>query len=128
MTAKAWVTDEGLINPDLYYGIVRTLSSGKVPDMIDKEIQWLVEKVADHYTLYKTTLYKKDKSRHGTLEDSRGRQQWNHQVIPRTKMTETLKQLHDTPLAGHLGQDNTYQQTSQHYYWPGIKKDIIHYV
>ena len=116
------------MDPDLYYGIVRTLSSGTVPDTLDKEMKKLVEKVADHYTLHKTTLYKKDESRHGTLEDSRGRQQRNRQIIPRTKMTEILKQLHDAPLAGHLGQDNTYQKTSQHYYWPGMKKDIIRYV
>jgi hypothetical protein len=117
------------MDPDLYYGIVRTLSSGKVPDTINKETQRLVEKVTDHYTLHKTILYKKDESRHGTLEDSsRGRQQRNRQVIPRTKLTETLKQLHDAPLAGHLGQDNTYQQISQHYYWPGMKKDVIRYV
>ena len=113
------------MDPDLYYGIVRTLSSGKVPDTLNKEMRSLVEKVVDHYTLHKTTLYKKDESRHGTLEDSRGRQQRNRQVIPRTKMTETLKQLHDAPLAGHLGQDNTYLQVSQHFYWPRMKKDII---
>lgn len=116
------------MDPNLYYGIVRTLSSDKVPDTLDKEMKRLVEKVADHYTLHKTTLYKKDESRHGTLEDSRGRQQRNRQVIPCTRLTETLKQLHDAPLAGHLGQDNTYQKASQHYYWPGMKKDIIRYV
>ena len=117
------------MDPELYYGIIRTLSSGKVPDTINKEMQRLVEKVVDHYTLHKATLYKKDESRHGTLEGtSRGRQQRNRQVISRTKMTETLRQLHDAPLAGHLGQDNTYHQVSQHYYWPGMKKDIIRYV
>lgn len=116
------------MNPDLYYGIVRTLSSGEVPDTLNKEMKKLVEKVVDHYTLHKATLYKKDESRHGTLEDSRGRQQRNRQVIPRTQMTETLKQLHDAPLAGHLGQDNTYQKASQYYYWPGMKTDIIRYI
>jgi hypothetical protein len=117
------------MDPELYYGIVRTLSTGTVPDNINKEMRALVKKVADQYTLNKMTLYKKDESRHGTLDEiSRGRQQRNRQVIPRTRLIETLRQLHDAPLAGHLGQDNTYQQVTQHYYWPGMKKDIIRYV
>jgi hypothetical protein len=79
------------MDPDLYYGIIRTLSSDKVPDTLNKEMKRLVEKVVSHYILQKTTLYKKDESRHGTLEESRGRQQWNHQVIPCTRLGETLR-------------------------------------
>ena len=59
---------------NLYYGIVKHLSSGKVPDNIDKETQRMVTKVSDLYTLDKNKLFKTDKSRNGTLDSSRGRQ------------------------------------------------------
>jgi hypothetical protein len=91
----------------------------------------MVEKVADLYTLRKTTLYKLDESRQGTLEplDTRGRQHRNSRlVITRKQMIATLRQLHDSPLSGHLGQDNTYHKAARYYYWPGMKDDIIQYV
>ena len=64
------------MDPELHYGIVRTLADGQVPNTIHKEMKRLVEKVIDHYTLHEATLYKKDESRQGTLEtlESRGRQ------------------------------------------------------
>ena len=83
----------------------------------------MVEKVADHYTLHKTTLYKLDESTQDTIRQPR-----NCQVIPRTQLNSTLKQLHNLPLAGHLGLDNTYLKAMQHYYWPGMKTDIIQFI
>jgi hypothetical protein len=43
-------------------------------------------------------------------------------------MYPTLKKLHDEPLSGHQGQNNTYQKVAQYYYWPGMKEDITDYV
>ena len=114
------------MNNDLYYGIVRYLSTGKIPDTLDKETQRMVTRTFDLYALNKTALYKRDDSRNGTHG---GRQHRNHRlVIPRTQLYPTLKLLHDSPTAGHQGQDNTYHRAIQHYYWPGIKNDIINYV
>ena len=111
------------MDPTLYHGIVRLLSTGKVPDTLDKETRRMVKRVADHYTLFKTNLYKLDESTQDTARKPR-----NRQVIPRTQLNSTLKQLHDSPLSGHLGFDNTYFKISQHYYWPGMKADISQYV
>ena len=117
------------MNTDLYYGIVRHLSTGHVPDNLDPEIQRMVSKVSDLYTLDKTKLYKCDESRNGTLDTPRGRQHRTRRlVIPRNQLYPTLKKLHDEPLAGHQGRDNTYHKTTQHYYWPGMKNDITEYV
>src|SRR5690349_19759314 len=117
------------MNNDLYYGIVKHLSTGKMPDNIDQETQRMVSKVSDLYTLDENKLYKSDESRNGTLDPSRGRQHRNRRlVIPRTQLHLTLKKLHDEPLAGHQGQNNTYQKVAQYYYWPGMKEDITEYV
>ena len=35
---------------------------------------------------------------------------------------------HDSPLAGHFGQDKTYQLISRDFYWPGMTKEVRDYV
>jgi hypothetical protein len=103
------------MDPHLYYGIVGRLANGETPSNLDKAMKRMVEKVADLYTLRKTTLFKLDESRQGTLEplDTRGRQHRNSRlVITRNQMIATLRQLHDSPLSGHLGQDNTYHKAA----------------
>src|SRR4051812_44889281 len=117
------------MDPKLYQEIVGFLSNDKMPDTPDPDSQRLAKKVINNYALIKNELYKLDESRQGTLSSDRGRQHRNCRlVIPRTKMTALLKQLHDHPLSGHQGQDNTYIRVSEHYYWPGMREDVIKYV
>jgi hypothetical protein len=40
---------------------------------------------------------------------------------------EVLRRLHDTPLAGHLGQKRTLELVQRKYYWPKMKTDIEDY-
>jgi len=48
-----------------------------------------------------------------------------HQVvIPPLYRPEILRLAHDTPLAGHLGVNKTYRRILNHFYWPGIRKDV----
>ena len=95
-----------MMDPELYYGITKFLSTGDIPATVDKETQQLVKKTIDLYTLYKATLYKRDESRQGTHG---GRQHQNcRQVITRHQLPQTLFEVHDHHLAGHQGQDNTY--------------------
>lgn len=35
-----------------------------------------------------------------------------------------LRENHDTPQAGHLGKDKTYDRVRQSYYWPGMSQDV----
>ena len=37
---------------------------------------------------------------------------------------EVLHLAHEAPMAGHLGINKTYQKIIQHFYWPGLKKDV----
>lgn len=49
-------------------------------------------------------------------------------VVPTPNRKELLKESHDSPTAAHLGVSKTHARVFQHYYWPGMRKDIYHYV
>lgn len=49
-------------------------------------------------------------------------------VIPADQVTTILKELHDSPLAGHPGIDRTYQKVAQLYYFTGMRRIITDYV
>lgn len=48
-------------------------------------------------------------------------------VIPKTYQPEVLSLAHETPLSGHLGINKTYQKIITHFYWPGIRKDVVEF-
>ena len=108
------------MDPELKYGLLGYLSTGIVPENINKLVQKMVEKVADHYTINKNERYKINKA---------ANQQVTYQKVINThERIQLLRKVHDEPLGGHLGQENTYNRVQQSYYWPGMKKDIIEYV
>ena len=45
-------------------------------------------------------------------------------VIPRKYCETVLSLAHDTPMAGHMGVNKTHHRVLQHFYWPGISKDV----
>ena len=45
-----------------------------------------------------------------------------------TLRQELLHEFHDAPSAGHLGRDKTAAAIRQHYYWPGMSRDVVDYV
>ncbi|KAF8747627.1 hypothetical protein RHS01_11313 [Rhizoctonia solani] len=51
-------------------------------------------------------------------------------VVPNvgTLRTDLLQIFHDSPLAGHPGQQRTLELVSQNYYWPGIRADTYWHV
>jgi len=48
-------------------------------------------------------------------------------VVPRVHRREVLELAHALPMAGHLGINKTYQKILNHFYWPGLKKDVTQY-
>ena len=48
-------------------------------------------------------------------------------VIPKAYRVEILSMAHETPLAGHLGVNKTYQKILNHFYWPNLKKDVAEF-
>ena len=105
------------MDQELYYGLLKTLATGKVPDNLSEEKKTEVEKNINLYTYHGTTLFKKGDWQ-GTLG---GRQHRDpREVIPKHRKNKTLQQTHNHPLSGHQGQDNTYQCTSELYFWPNM--------
>ena len=54
-------------------------------------------------------------------------QEWSmvYQIVISHKYRETVLSLaHDTPMAGHIGVNKTHHRVLQHFYWPGISKDV----
>src|SRR3954452_15246343 len=104
------------MDPALHAGLIGDLSAGTLSDKTPMELCSLIKKIAHNYTLKKSTLYKEDESRQGTLG---GRQHRNrHTVISHQHLRQLPNQLHNHPLSGHQGQDNPYQKVSEYYYWP----------
>ena len=48
-------------------------------------------------------------------------------VIPKPYRMDILRTAHETPLAGHLGINKTYHKILNHFYWPGIRKDVVEF-
>ena len=49
-------------------------------------------------------------------------------AVPANLRFDILKAFHDNPMGGHLGHEKTYDKIRVHYYWPGMYKDIQHWV
>ncbi|XP_063585832.1 uncharacterized protein LOC134763205 [Penaeus indicus] len=51
-----------------------------------------------------------------------------HQVVIPLSIWESVMKLAHDGLAGHLGIQKTYKKVLQHFYWPGMKKDITIFI
>ena len=45
-------------------------------------------------------------------------------VVPTVHRREVLELAHDLPVSGHLGVHKTYNRVLQHFFWPGLKRDV----
>jgi hypothetical protein len=41
---------------------------------------------------------------------------------------QIIRQHHDTPVNGHLGEHKTYERISRYYFWPSMRKSIQQYI
>ncbi|KMQ83693.1 reverse ribonuclease integrase, partial [Lasius niger] len=48
--------------------------------------------------------------------------------VPREQRRDVLQQMHDAPTAGHGGIAKTIARIAEHYYWPGMFREIAGYV
>lgn len=49
-------------------------------------------------------------------------------VVPSVFKIPIIQVFHDSPFAGHLGINKTYQRITQRYWWRGLYSDVIDYV
>ena len=101
---------------ETYYALVKFLSKEDL-GIIGKEEMELVKKIAHTYNL--------DPQRRLVKIQTDGTSKI---VVAFHQKKGLLKQIHDEPLGGHLGQENTYQRANRLYTWPNMKNDIIEYV
>ena len=45
-------------------------------------------------------------------------------VVPTVYRQEILELAHELPMSGHLGVRKTYNRVLQHFFWPGLKRDV----
>ncbi|UYV63208.1 K02A2.6-like, partial [Cordylochernes scorpioides] len=49
-------------------------------------------------------------------------------VVLKQMRHEILKDVHDTPMAGHLGFAKTYDRVRKRFYWPGLYRTVSQYI
>ncbi|GFW30609.1 transposon Tf2-9 polyprotein [Trichonephila clavipes] len=49
-------------------------------------------------------------------------------VIPNAELELIMQRHHNDPMAGHYGEDGTFQKIAKRYYWTGMKKYISDYI
>jgi transposase InsO family protein len=63
------------------------------------------------------------------LQPNQGLWMRGEQVFVPTPLREEICQLaHDHPSAGHFGQDKTLDLVQRYYWWPGMSREVKHYV
>jgi hypothetical protein len=61
--------------------------------------------------------------------DQNGLAVWNRSIlVPRTMITEIIKEHHNPPIQGHQGIDRTIEKIQQQYYFPQIRRLITNYI
>lgn len=48
-------------------------------------------------------------------------------VVPTVFRSQVLSLAHDHPWSGHLGITKTYNRVLKHFFWPGLKSDVVQY-
>lgn len=49
-------------------------------------------------------------------------------IVPLSERRKILSFCHDQPTSGHLGVRKTLSKVRQSYYWPGLQRDVRHYI
>lgn len=49
-------------------------------------------------------------------------------VVPRTLRSEILTTCHEHKFAGHFGTTKTFERVRSRYYWPGLYREVEHFV
>lgn len=46
-------------------------------------------------------------------------------VVPTSYRSQVLALAHDHPWSGHMGITKTYERVLRHFFWPGLKSDVV---
>ena len=90
----------------------------------DTKIAKLLPKVKTSLPSDKVGYYYKDGLLYRRYLIESSNQLVDQLVVPSIYKLELLELAHSIPLAGHLGSAKTRDRLLEHYYWPGIYKDV----
>lgn len=48
-------------------------------------------------------------------------------VVPTAYRSQVMSLAHDHPWSGHMGVTKTYERVLKHFFWPGLKYDVVLY-
>ena len=63
-----------------------------------------------------------------SIEFPFGKKQKNRIVVPLEMRTGVLQLSHDSPMAGHMGVNRTWQKVRDNFWWVNMKNDVIEYI
>jgi len=49
-------------------------------------------------------------------------------LVPVALRAFILRRYHGLPISGHLGRTRVYKQIQKHYWWPGLKADVVRWI
>lgn len=81
-----------------------------------------------HYWTYWGSLEMHDGLLYKKFHRQDGTSTFLQLLVPKSLRSEVLKSMHDSVMAGHLGQKKTWHKTFQRFYWFEMKEDVGIYV
>lgn len=112
------------------------VESHTLHNLVENPTEPIAQDVAQLKASYLTDDYTRQRINHperypdctvrdGLLFDNRGRL-----IVPddRVLKTKILYELHDNPLAGHMGITKTEELVTRHFWWRGLREDVAAYV
>jgi Integrase zinc binding domain/Integrase core domain len=103
------------MNRTLYYDLVIWLARHEVREDVEEWTKNILITAGRNFELQNNILYRK---KAGEAVP----------VIQQGKTEDIIKLAHNHPLAGHMGQRNTYFRLQGNVWWPGMQDDIIKYI
>ncbi|XP_076053551.1 uncharacterized protein LOC143032568 [Oratosquilla oratoria] len=97
---------------------------------VDPDLRELYERVesgselSEEYYLDKGVLFRRWVESTCPTDDDAVWSERRQVMLPRVYRKEVLRLGHDSPLSGHLGVRKTLDRIWQHFYWPGIRRDV----
>ena len=79
-------------------------------------------KFSNIYYLEDGILTRRWRSRKASMDG--GQNVFRQLVMPKEYREEMLRLAHEVPMAGHLGVAKTRNKLLEHFYWPGVEKDV----
>ena len=101
-----------------YNLLIHYLTDWTFPEETTEEEQKKLKGQAIHFLVKNQRLFKKNRKNPETP----------FRVVQKDEVPSFLKRLHEDPLSGHFGINNTCHGAQERYYWPQMFHDVHQFV